>query len=369
MEPRVLLLVAGLALVAGKAPVAFDPPFTFPQLKAHMTAGTQPTEANFTRACFAYVYGLLKSGGSHPLEKRPSAIPAAMMPNCVQADKKGCERFAEQLQNIVVNKMKEGPVGHMRGARKQHLKKGEEHTKVEEKAAVAPVSAGATAPTVKATALPHAAKKHHHWHKPGARVKQEELNDDDDESFLQIDAESAPAAFTQDFENFGLDSDAQAAKPKAAAMLEAEPSAFAQDFALFDSELAGAAPAPKPLDAKVEVAPKKMGLIAAAQDEQRHPLRFNDWCTNLYAVATSTYRPEAKALEVKKAHEIVKAKAAVQQNSTKVAKENSTKVANENSTNVALKKENTTKAVENTTKVNTTKAVEKKVPVVPKKKA
>lgn len=278
-------LVACLSLIAaGEAPnaVAFDPPFLFPAL--HAAGKAVPTEQNFTKACFSYVYGLLRSGKPTKLEKRPSDMPKVMMANCLQADKKGCERFAKQLQGIVEAKQKEGPIGHMRAANKAAAKAVVPPAKPVAAAAAAPPKAQVGKAKPAAAASAPAAKKVHHRRKPGARVKAE----DRDDSFLQVEAEEHPSdtdsAFAQDFANFGLAADGAAAPASPAASEPAAATGLGKDFALLG--VPEAAPEKAPVVAKKPADEKNVGLLA-----MKRPLRYSDWCTHLYAVATAASSP------------------------------------------------------------------------------
>merc|ERR1719191_2130499 len=97
-----------------------------------------------------------------------------MMPSCVQADKRGCERFAEQLEHIVVSKVITGPVGHLRGTQGEPPKGEPSNAAVGEQSKAVP--------TVKKA----------HFHKPGARIKQDELSTGD--SFVALSS-SAPSRY------------------------------------------------------------------------------------------------------------------------------------------------------------------------------
>lgn len=317
--------VACLVLAAtGAAP--FDPPFAFPGLEKQKGKGVVPTEQQFTSACFNFVYGLLHKGGDKPLRLRATALPDALMKSCLQQDKKGCKRFAQQLEKIVEAKSKEGPIGHVRKA------------KAESKAHAPEV------PKPKPSPIPVAADKHDSkvvtkkkataaGHAPGHRLTQEErAAEEEKESLLQV--ADAPAAFAQDFANFGIDGAAAVATPATT------------DYALLDAS---------------DSTPK-LGLI----DNLRRPLRYNDWCSNLYAVATATYEPSKAKVQVP----VVQAKAlpvvhkAAHATSHSVAKAvNATKAANATKTSNSTEMSNSTKAS------NSTNATAAKKAVVPAKNA
>lgn len=239
-----------VVLVVGKAPpAAFDPPFAFPAFEGTLKVkgATPPTETSFVKGCFSYVYGLLHKAGKE-LYKKPAELPDVLMKNCRQENKKGCHRLAQQLQHIVEAKEKEGPIGHRRHVKSKAALKAAKNVKVEntDKKTVSKVNAVGTADSVakvdqtvpkidksKPVAPP---KPQHHKHKPGARVKAEDLQD---ESFVQQDGQ------------------AQASNDPVAGQ-------------------------------------KRLGLVV--HESQRRPLRYTDWCTNLYSIATATYEPtKAKA--------------------------------------------------------------------------
>lgn len=246
-----------VCVAAAEAPAAaFDPPFNFPALKgAGLKGSPPPAEEQFINACFQDVYGMLHQN-SKELLRRPSGLPDALMPSCLQEDKKGCHRFAEQLMRIVEAKQKEGPLDPVKVAAKVSASKAKTVAQTKTSAAEkAPVQVKKVEQAAKAekvekakTAAPPAPK--HSVHKPGSRVKFEERDMD----FLQLDANV-------------VNSD------------------------------------PKPLLAAV-AAKQRLSVHAQARSEHnrllwqhyleeshRRPVSYNDWCSNLYAVATSTFDP------------------------------------------------------------------------------
>jgi hypothetical protein len=307
-----------LLLAAAGAPSAsaFDPPFDFPALqRATKVHGAVPTENDFVKGCFSYVYGLLHQAGKE-LYKKPAELPDTVMKSCRQEDKKGCHRFAQQLQQIVEHKEKEGPIGHMRHAKAKAAEKVQKVEKVDKAAEQVKQIQNVETKAQKVEkvekvkkvekvekpkpASPPAHK--HHKHKPGARVKAEDL---EEESFIQLDAaviRQPLSAFAQDFANFDIDgASAVAEGRKSVQQAESLPSGLAPDFALLglSSEVDGddkqkvvtPTHASKPA---VQVDEKKhLGLVA--QEAQRRPLRYTEWCTNLYAAATATYDPKKAA--------------------------------------------------------------------------
>jgi hypothetical protein len=119
--------VACLALVAGETPAAFDAPFTFPKLK-HL-GSKAPTEAEFSSACFSFIYETL--GGKRGPPKLPvDKIEPTVMTACRQKDRTGCKNFGEQLRSIVEKKTKESPKLH---EKHNHRKNGEPSTKTAKK--------------------------------------------------------------------------------------------------------------------------------------------------------------------------------------------------------------------------------------------
>lgn len=301
----VVAAVVLVVLASAEAPSAsaFEPAFAFPGLKdAGKKGNVAPTEAVFVKGCFSYVYGLLHQNGKE-LYNKPAELPDVVMKICVQEDKKGCHRFAQQLQHIVEAKEKEGPIGHMRHAKARaaqkaspKAEKAQKVDKVEKKAEKAkkqPEKVEKKAEKVekttekaeKAKLVAPTAQKHHK-RKPGARVKAE---DREDESFLQLDAEVVAqplTAFAQDFVNFGIEGAAAVAEGREAIQTSDTPPA---GLATPAEKIVNA---PKPAVTLEEK--KQLGLVA--QDAQRRPLRYNEWCSNLYTVATATYDPtKAKA--------------------------------------------------------------------------
>lgn len=108
------LIVLAVGEVPG--PAAFDPPFAFPGLKT-ITGGSPPTEKVFGKACYNYVYGLVKV--QNGVMVQPAKLPEVMMKDCLQKDKEGCRRFSQQLQIIVTRKQ-----GEPKMTKHPHLRHG-----------------------------------------------------------------------------------------------------------------------------------------------------------------------------------------------------------------------------------------------------
>lgn len=197
---RAIVGVACLVPVAAaEAPLAsvFDPPFAFPALKDFGKGSAPPTEDHFVHACFTYVYGLIHQGN---VMKRPAALQEMMIKTCLQEDRKGCHRFAQQLENIVEAKEREGPIGgHVRAARAAkdgkpvttskvlpvEAPKPDEHLK-DEKAYKDKLKPEAVAPL---------AKKVVRKHKPGARVKAVDREEEDKKELGLLDAQRCPVSY------------------------------------------------------------------------------------------------------------------------------------------------------------------------------
>jgi len=130
---RSAVAVAALLSVTTGEPV-FDPPFEFSGLPK-AASGKVPSESDFGHACFRFIYDLGFTGGKGAVEKKSSKkveaanIPEAMMPSCLQKDREGCHRFAEQLQAIVERKESEPAM-----TRRTQKKHGKALTKAERKA-------------------------------------------------------------------------------------------------------------------------------------------------------------------------------------------------------------------------------------------
>lgn len=243
-----------LVIVAGDVGV-FDPPFTFPSI-GNLQAGKAPTEDQFGRACYNWVYGFLGS------KTGPPTLPAGqildkVMPACHQKDREGCQVFAHQLRTIVERKMKEKPMRkrpHERNG-KPSQRKAIHVTKVEVEEAPQPEAQAAPAVEVKPAPVE---VKTTTTAAPKAKVEESK----------------APA---EDVNNYGM----KVWKPKkhhdkskdGKANLLSKASVAANHL-MNDMETLEAPKAP-------------VSLLSSG------PTSYRGWCTNLWKAATASYNPPA----------------------------------------------------------------------------
>jgi len=160
------LRLAGVALVvllvdgtpAPASHTAYDPPFDFPVVMEDAAAGV-PAETHFTRGCFNYVYGMLQPSEKQTLDARAAELPEKMMTTCKQADKKGCQRFIEELQEVLATKEKVGTVGHPLFQKRRDELKAQAVSKARQGIAAKTAAVAASVP-----AKPAATQKKLHWH-------------------------------------------------------------------------------------------------------------------------------------------------------------------------------------------------------------
>lgn len=229
---RAVTVAATVCVAASQ--VSFDPPFAFPGLPK---PGSQvPSEKDFGRACFRFIYDMNLEGGKGAVEKKevkhlPSTkIPESMMNSCLQTDREGCHRFAEQLQAIV--ERKESQPALRKRTSKHHGKpvSKEERRKLRAQAAAKKVQAMSAKPAEKEPAA-----------KSGKTEEQKQIKE------------------------YGM----KVWKPhhKKASLLSVE------DYGLIPAEKHG-------------------NTISLIQTERR-PQNYGDWCTKLYAAATASWDSHA----------------------------------------------------------------------------
>jgi hypothetical protein len=143
MAPSVLaaFVASLLPLGAAEAPAAFDPAFTFPSLSATFKNSPHdskaPTEAEFSHACFDFIYATVGGGKQRHLKKPVDKIPETVMSACRQHDREGCKRFGEQLHSIVEKKEKESvnlheKHNHKKGGKRKESVQAEKPKPVEQ---------------------------------------------------------------------------------------------------------------------------------------------------------------------------------------------------------------------------------------------
>jgi len=216
---------------------SFDPPFAFPGLPK--PGDKVPTEVDFGRACFRFIYSMNLAGGKGAVEKKEvkhlstSKIPESMMNSCLQKDREGCHRFAEQLQAIVERKESEPAL--TKRASKHH---GKPISQAERKAAKKALRAKEVAKILKSQASQPAEKD---------------------------SAKSAKAEEPKQIKEYGM----KVWKPhhKKTSLLSVE------EYGLIPTDKHGNA-------------------ISLIQTERR-PQNYGDWCTKLYAAATASWDPKA----------------------------------------------------------------------------
>jgi len=273
------------AAVSGKTPQAFDPVFKFPKLK-HV-ATQVPTETEFSKACFSFIYETL--GGKQGPPKLPAdKISDKLMAACHQKDREGCKNFGDQLRSIVEKKEKEPAKMHQKH---NHLKNGKRPTKVKKVEVEKPKPTIAEAPKP----APVAAKKDENDY--GMKVWKPKKKDDKKnsaDSKLALAASHAKALEKITEEVMEPIEEAKERQKKMSLLapipIKHQPANFrASDYGLTDAE--------------GRQAKAIMGLLGEQKDgialiqtsviaEVLAPKNYNAWCSNLYAAATATWTPE-----------------------------------------------------------------------------
>jgi len=234
--------ITGLAVVciATSEPVLnFDPPFSFPGMPK--PGDKVPAEKEFGRACFRFIYNMNLAGGRGAVEKKEvkhlpaGQIPESMMHSCVQKDREGCHRFAEQLQSIV--ERKEAEPALIKRTSKHHGK---------------PVS-----------------KAERRKLKVQAAAKQAQEARASSSKPLEPESKSAKSEEPKQIKEYGM----KVWKPhhKKTSLLSVE-----EEYGLIPAE--------------------KYGNAISLMQTQRGPKNYGDWCTKLYAASTATWDPRATTI-------------------------------------------------------------------------